>query len=451
MSCKPFAVISRPLARNSFYSLLLTAYCLLLIISCGIKAPPLPPEEFAPEKITDLEVYTKNNEVILKWAIPTRRVDDTKLLDLDGFEVYRKEQGDTEEEAYIPLYRSVPADKQIDYSLETEVETEELINTLEEPQSALEAEGPDKDEKDVQHLGQEEPADFIKLPSIQERGEDEYLVGYERIDQILLERLEGVELEDDYVIYKDRSLSKFPEGLKADRGYSYLVISFDKSGLPSQPSNIAQVWLSPTPDPPTNLVAIRGEGKAWLAWSPPRARVDGTPLTELEGFNLYRKGGGDNDYPFYPLNEELIKDNSYVDTGLTNGETYVYVVRAVTTDALPWHEGPASNEVAVTLRDTYPPLAPQGLVGVNKGDGIVLNWNPNSEPDLLGYYVYRKSTTEEHYQRITTSPISETTFRDQDIQPGQVYFYAITAVDNASPPNESPFSEKIQVFPIKRE
>lgn len=453
MYSKLVRLSSKQLTLITFYCLLLTASCLLLT-SCGIKAPPLSPEEFAPEKITDLEAYAKDNEIILKWTIPARRVDDTKLLDLAGFEVYRKEQGDPEEETYVSLYHSALANKQIEYLQETEEEAGKLINTLDEPEPPA-GEYPEEikniDENDAPGGDNEGPADFIKLPSYQERSGGQDLAGYERIDQLLVDRLEDVKLEEDYIIYKDKGLSEAPEGIKSNKGYSYLVISFDKSDLPGKPSNIAQVWLSPTPKPPTNLLATRGEGKVWLSWSSPVERVDRTPLTELQGFNLYRKGARDSDYSFYPLNGGLIKENAYIDTEVTIGETYVYLVRAVTTNAPPWHEGPVSNEVAVTLWDTYSPQAPQGLVGISKKDAIVLNWNPNSEPDLLGYHLYRKRASENNYQRVTAVPISETTFRDKDIDPNQLYFYKITALDKASPANESPFSQEIQVFPIKKE
>jgi fibronectin type 3 domain-containing protein len=418
------------------------------IISCGIKAPPLPPEEFAPEKITDLEVYTKNNDIVLKWSIPTRRADDTRLLDLAGFEIYRKEQENTEEGSYISLCCSVPVDKQIDYSLEAY--EEELSDILDEPNLTRENSGVDKEEHDAQDAEIKDPTDFINLSLYQTA--DEELTGYERIEHILLGRMVNAEVvEDDYIIYKDRVTPEDPERSKSDKAYSYLVISFDRKGLASQPSNIVHIGTSSGPNPPTNFVAVRDEGKVWLSWSPPQENVDGTPITELYGFNIYRKGAQDSDYSLYPLNDELIKENSYVDLGVKNGETYVYEVRPVTTDYPPWHEGPASNEVAVTIRDTYPPGAPQELVGISKGNAIVLNWNPNSETDLLGYHVYRKSSSGKHYQQITTSPLSKTTFRDQNISPDQIYFYVITALDDASPPNESPFSVSVQVFPIKKE
>jgi predicted small lipoprotein YifL len=121
------------------------------LVSCGIKTPPLPPEEFAPEKITDLQVFTKDKEVILKWLIPAKRVDDTKLLDLAGFEVYRKEQTHTEGEEYIPLYRSASADDQADYLLEEE-KAEEIINAKDEPESTQEKNWLDKNETDVQEI-----------------------------------------------------------------------------------------------------------------------------------------------------------------------------------------------------------------------------------------------------------------------------------------------------------
>ncbi len=63
----------------------------LFLASCGLKAPPLPPEEVAPDRVTDLKVRPTDGGVALTWTMPTVNTDGTNLTDLTGFKVLRKD------------------------------------------------------------------------------------------------------------------------------------------------------------------------------------------------------------------------------------------------------------------------------------------------------------------------------------------------------------------------
>jgi len=58
------------------------------------------------------------------------------------------------------------------------------------------------------------------------------------------------------------------------------------------------------------------------------------------GYNVYRTSP--NDYNFKKINKELVTTTSYIDRGLTNGQTYFYIVRAVDVDGFESYD---SNEV----------------------------------------------------------------------------------------------------------
>lgn len=66
----------------------------LFLASCGLKAPPLPPEAVVPERTGDLKVKMTDGGVTLKWTIPTTNTDGTPLTDLVGFKVLRKDVPD---------------------------------------------------------------------------------------------------------------------------------------------------------------------------------------------------------------------------------------------------------------------------------------------------------------------------------------------------------------------
>jgi len=104
-------------------------------------------------------------------------------------------------------------------------------------------------------------------------------------------------------------------------------------------------------------------------------------------------------------------------------------------------EGEDSPSVEVFTRDIYPPAQPAGLQAVFSSVGqkpfIDLTWAPNQESDLAGYKVFRW-TEGETPRKLNQQLITTPSYRDEAIQPGKQYFYAVSAVDLRG--NESPRS-----------
>jgi hypothetical protein len=140
-----------------------------------------------------------------------------------------------------------------------------------------------------------------------------------------------------------------------------------------------------------------------------------------------------------------------IDPTAERGETYRYTaqrVRAITLDghALEIRSTPSAAITAV-MRDVFPPRTPTGLAAIPSADGIDLSWEPNTEPDLAGYNVYRRqvSATGEAIgapTRLTPTPAPAPAFSDRTAQPGQSYSYRVTAIDTTG--NESPASTEVQ-------
>lgn len=139
------------------------------------------------------------------------------------------------------------------------------------------------------------------------------------------------------------------------------------------------------------------------------------------------------------------------------GETYTYTAERVITVTLGPHTlemySEPSSPVTVEMRDTFPPAVPTGLAtipGVNPATStayIDLSWEPNGEPDLAGYLVYRQLASQNGdpqgpLARLTTSPVVAPAYRDVAVSAGQRYIYQVTAVDAAG--NESAPSAKAQ-------
>lgn len=97
-------------------------------------------------------------------------------------------------------------------------------------------------------------------------------------------------------------------------------------------------------------------------------------------------------------------------------------------------------ENAITLGvDTTPPAAPRVLTAtIENGRDARLDWNDSTEPDLVGYHVYRAG------QRISTTPVPASTFLDVSLPEGE-HVYRVTAVDQAGLESEPSNEESVVV------
>lgn len=92
-----------------------------------------------------------------------------------------------------------------------------------------------------------------------------------------------------------------------------------------------------------------------------------------------------------------------------------------------------------TTQDIRPPAVPRGLRTVTGNGWIYLTWEPNTEPDLAGYRVYRSRQPYGAYTEIGKT--ADTEFWDEDVENGVTYYYALTAYDFAG--NESDLTPEL--------
>jgi len=126
------------------------------------------------------------------------------------------------------------------------------------------------------------------------------------------------------------------------------------------------------------------------------------------------------------------------------GEPRCFTARTTeSVGTLAW-SGALSAPVCVTPEDTFAPAAPTGLVAVSSGGVISLIWDASEDRDLAGYLVLRAEAPGDTLRAVTAAPIRDTTYRDTDVRPGVRYVYAVVAVDNASSPNVSEQSARVE-------
>jgi hypothetical protein len=108
----------------------------------------------------------------------------------------------------------------------------------------------------------------------------------------------------------------------------------------------------------------------------------------------------------------------------------------------PATAGPASGLITVNCNCANPVvIALAGNGAQPSAHSVALNWDP-STADVVGYYVYR-ALTDGTYAKINSAPNVNTQYTDTNLQSGQTYTYAITAVDADNV--ESDYSDPVVV------
>jgi hypothetical protein len=229
-------------------------------------------------------------------------------------------------------------------------------------------------------------------------------------------------------------------------GHRYLYQVQTKAGwrVVSEPSNMVSFsWDSPAMAP-DELTTKTGDGRAILNWLPVTTLINGQAVASPILYQVYR---GPAPETFRPVGEP-VAETTYEDSGLVNGLTYYYHVRAARNSGDTRLIGLASHVVTVTPRDLTPPTPPRGLTGVVVAGGVKLLWERGTEKDLAGYRIYRRLPDEARPTRIGEVDRAEITFIDQLPQaPGGCY-WSITAYDKAEPTNESVFSKELYHEPF---
>ena len=137
-----------------------------------------------------------------------------------------------------------------------------------------------------------------------------------------------------------------------------------------------------------------------------------------------------------------------IDRTATIGSEYSYMAQRVLVETIGGQKlesrSAASAAISLTVRDVFPPEVPQGLVavpgfvGAEQKPAIDLSWEPDVEPRVAGYRVYRREALADHSNRwetITPEPVTGAAYRDATVLAGHRYEYRVTAVSTAG--NES--------------
>jgi hypothetical protein len=60
---------------------------------------------------------------------------------------------------------------------------------------------------------------------------------------------------------------------------------------------------------------------------------------------------------------------------------------------------------------------------------VVLSWTASTTPGVIGYNIYRGTTSGGPYPtKLNSSPVTGTTYTDNTVQAGETYYYVATAI-----------------------
>lgn len=143
----------------------------------------------------------------------------------------------------------------------------------------------------------------------------------------------------------------------------------------------------------------------------------------IKGFTIYRNG----------VKLALTNSQSFQDTGLLPGETYVYKVYPYNVDKRSAANSPECT--VTTTQDTAPPSVPDNLlIAKRSGSAITLQWNESKDNvEVKGYRLYRDGTL--------IYDGAEAGFKDENLQKNTLYTYEVMAYDGKG--NESEHSKQV--------
>ncbi|HAV13748.1 MAG TPA: hypothetical protein DCX06_09725, partial [Opitutae bacterium] len=222
--------------------------------------------------------------------------------------------------------------------------------------------------------------------------------------------------------------------------YFYRVVASDVNGNDSAPSSEVSASPVDTDQPPHVNFNFPVDGASIAAGSDLQVQVEASdPDGTIVHVQLFLDGQLIRQETTAPYDWGGSNQN---DSPLQNMAAGTYELEALALD----DEGD-STSVSITITvvaDVVPPVSPTGLLSV-KGDTVIyLDWADNNEGDFSTYSVYRR-TGAGSYGAPLASGLTASTYTDTDVTDGVIYFYMVTALDDAG--NESNQSEERSSMP----
>jgi hypothetical protein len=382
------------------------AVALALMAGCASPGPPLPPSLKLPAVVTDLAANRTGDAVTLRWTTPADTTDKLPIKGPIVAEICRETLAAPSASASAAKAATAPCSPVVGHASVVPGESE-LVDAL--------------------------PAALTSGPA--------QLLAY----RVQLRNAAGHTAGAAAAVYAASGAApEAIEGLQAKATKAGVVLEWRaEATVPEGAVELDRVWVD-APAERRQLTSSAASG-------------NGAPKSDL-GLGAPAKEPAESH-----LRVTAAEDaGGTIDRGAQIGRSYRYMAQRVRTlnvggKTLEVRSVPSAS-VTVAVRDVFPPETPVGLVAVPGFAGaddaarkpaIDLSWEPDGEPDLAGYRVYRREldgTTPEVWRTLGAVLMTVPAYRDLSVGSGQRYAYRVTAVSGAG--NESgPSAEVVETAP----
>ncbi|WP_223163803.1 fibronectin type III domain-containing protein, partial [Nocardioides humilatus] len=204
-----------------------------------------------------------------------------------------------------------------------------------------------------------------------------------------------------------------PVDTSVARSFTYRAVTTVYQGAAEviTPGKTITIVDTTAPPRPTDVVATPGDQTVRLTWSAVSA-------TDLGGYHVYQATSGTG--PWTKLTTTALTTRAYTVTGLTNRTKYWLAVTSIDKTG---NESPRSPSATTTPADTTPPPRPTGLTATPGDTTAHLTWNPVTANDLAGYHVYQATTATGPWTKLTTTPVTPTSYDATGLINGTKYWF----------------------------
>jgi fibronectin type 3 domain-containing protein len=253
--------------------------------------------------------------------------------------------------------------------------------------------------------------------------------GFERINPELIPFTDPIFMDDS---------------IEPGNQYFYRVTAVDENGNESEKSVVVnrQVADFRPPPSPQNLSAeyTHDEGRIDLNW-------ESEPLPgDFRTFILLRREYTEQNpnRSWARVNRENIRESSFTDfgtggSGFIEGLTFQYGVVAVDTTS----NVSDTSFVFVQIPNLTPPEPPRSVTAQSRnGVRVNISWDASISTDVTAYHLYKRTEGGE-YSLLSEMHRRDRLYRDEEIEIGREYMYAVAAVDSSGN-----ISDRMEASPV---
>jgi fibronectin type 3 domain-containing protein len=114
----------------------------------------------------------------------------------------------------------------------------------------------------------------------------------------------------------------------------------------------------------------------------------------------------------------------------------------------PTEAGSVSGSVAITDSASTGPqtVALTGTATASATHSVSVSWTPSTSSNVVGYNVYRSTTSGGYYSELNSAALTGTSYSDNTVSAAATYYYVATAI-NSSGEQSSYSSQATAVVP----